>query len=401
MVPRDVAYENLPQQFDVSVSIFPSSSCRLGHHVAEEAPPNVPWRVSSLPVTALVGGGDITSAVTAPAGDGGGGATSLSSNNVASAVVAVGCGSWTHSSNSAQLLAASSAVCHDDSICGGGGFDASCSSSDDGSTVSAKPSKGTSVTAPSHVSNILVAGRISEESSSCDSTLAARAQTEVVGAALREQEALVGSHQGLPRVLQEEATSPPVKASHTPTLPSFLAPAPPPTTDVAPCDRRGWRATPWLTKKHATGAPGQFRAPVKDENGPRRKDEIKLNGCSDAAAPCPPADHVCERRHASRVPAPPRQTTYTPRPIWAVLRTRTLKVARQDPSIFRDKTGSDVGHRTNGNLPETSCFNRWHILSRKVFGVREVQCPGTATTVPDWMVFSGGAPPSGTDEHTR
>lgn len=418
----------------VSTSLLLSSSGRRRDvkalpAVAEDTPPHVPWRVSSLPPTALVGGDGRRSgrARNHPREGGETDPPSFPERAVvahAAATTAVSptngaCGrKWMHISNTTLLRAASSAVCDDDSIYGGG-VDASCpspsgssSSSSSKNSTATRPSKMTAATTPSHISKILVAGRIFDESSSCNSTLAARAQTEVVGAALREHEASIsGHHQGLPRVLlqqQQEATSPCVTVLNTPTHPSLLSPAPPAPMDVAPCDRREWRPTPRLiTRRHARGTSDQSRGLTKAVGPPRQVVETELNGCSAAAAAaatCPTSnDGVCEARHASRVPAPPRQKTYPPRPIWAALRNRTLKATRQDPSIFRGKTRSELGNGTNVLVSEDTSRprTRWHILNRRVFGVREVPRSGATTVFPEWMVFSGGVPPSGLDERSR
>lgn len=429
-------YENRSRQFDNPISTLLSSSfgrprdVKTLFRMAEEAPPHVPWRVSSLPDTAFVVGHDrrrggannhpgeaageedlhsSCESVVAGAAAGAGATfttTAASSHNGTSFTV-VGCTGWMHSSNT-TLLAASSVVCGADSLCGSG-VGAPCSSSGGScsSRGSSRPSKMTSATIPSHISKILVAGRIFDESSSCDSALAAREQTEVLRAALREKEASVSGRQGLPRVLlQQEVTSPRTKDSNTSSSPLlFLAPAPPPPVDVVPCDRRGWKATPRLTRRYATGTLGQSPVPTIDKRLPRQEVETKLNDrCAAAAAAArthPPANAFCEARHASRVPTRPRRTTYTPRPIWAVLRNRTLKATRQDPSIFRGKTHSELGNGTNVVVPETKQLTRWHILNRRVFGVREVPRSGTTIAFPEWVMFSGGVPPSGIDEHSR
>ncbi|CAM9705580.1 unnamed protein product, partial [Sphacelaria rigidula] len=69
----------------------------------------------------------------------------------------------------------------------------------------------------------------------------------------------------------------------------------------------------------------------------------------------------------------------TPRPIWAELRNRTLRVTQDDPSIFsrgiqRDPSCKEsAGRRTSQfDAAKARCGRGWHIMNRRIFGLGEV-----------------------------
>lgn len=193
-------------------------------------------------------------------------------------------------------------------------------------------------------------------------------------------------------------------------------------TDGVPRDRREWMPT---TRKlvvsgkqeaAAAGVPARpcggnsdkqrrNRGPRKNNNTHnwRHHEALEHQPIESWATHLPVDDLLEPRGAASRwSTAPPRrptpQSAHTPRPIWSVLRNRTLKITQEDPSIFRRDSHPRRAELVSG----TKKLSRWHIMNRRVFGVREVpRRATTAVTHPDWLVFSGGVPPRKINERSR
>lgn len=161
--------------------------------------------------------------------------------------------------------------------------------------------------------------------------------------------------------------------------------AAPLVVDVACGERREWSPRPHLraTRKMPIQSPGAA-------TGRQGSLEAKENSNNQ---PCTPTLEV-------RTPkAPPRPTR--PRPIWAVLRNRTLNTTRREPSIFRGNIENEVKNGVDAQaVAQTRQQLSWHIFNRRIFGVREVPRRGVVA-FPEWVMFSAGVPPSGLSEQSR
>lgn len=237
----------------------------------------------------------------------------------------------------------------------------------------------TTTTTPSTSLAILAHGVVVEDSSSCDSVTAARTRTEVVETALREREALV-RHPGSPEVHH-------IKSDMVRT-----------TEEDTPRERRGW-----CPARKTTHIIRRMPVPVREgaSSGSRgRFREAARTQATTAMSPSEANQEVLDVRAASWVPKePPRSQLHRPRPIWAVLRNRTLKVAQQDPCIFRGTSKHELEDGAD-EVPHTRQMPPWHVLNRRIFGFREVP-PRGMIMFPEWMMFAAGVPPSGIDEINR
>lgn len=236
-----------------------------------------------------------------------------------------------------------------------------------------------------------------QDSSRGSTAIILRVRTEAMGAALRQTEP-PGDHQGGSKVPHIKICGGEEGYSTVSTVPKFLATRTQP--DGAPRDRRDWIATPHLISPRRTAElpirPRDARkhSAVEDYN---KVFECQARRCG--AARCLGNDGALESRVVSQVPAPPQNQTHTPRPIWAILRNRTLRVARQDPCIF--SRGSQCRFQKTINMASTARqLKSWHIINRRIFGFREMPRRGSMVQ-PEWMVFGGGLPPQGLDEQNR
>lgn len=93
----------------------------------------------------------------------------------------------------------------------------------------------------------------------------------------------------------------------------------------------------------------------------------------------------------------------TPRPIWAELRRRTLRVTQDDPSIFSRGIQRDPSccKELAGRPPR--CGRGWHIMNRRIFGLGEVTSSkkGHGVPQPEWLLFEGGVPQRSISEPER
>lgn len=236
-----------------------------------------------------------------------------------------------------------------------------------------------------------------KQDSSSGSTAMLRVRTEAMGAALRQAEPL-GDRQGGSKVPHIKICGGEEGYITVSTVPKLLATRRQP--DGAPRDRRDWIATPQLISPRR-----KAELPIRPRDARKHslvEDYNKVFHCQArrcGAARCLGNDGALEPRVASQVPAPPQNQSHTPRPIWAILRNRTLRVARQDPCIF--SRGTQCESQETFNMASTARqLKSWHIVNRRIFGFREMPCRGS-TVDPEWMVFGGGVPPQGLDEQNR
>ncbi|CAM9565958.1 unnamed protein product, partial [Ectocarpus fasciculatus] len=206
----------------------------------------------------------------------------------------------------------------------------------------------TTTTTPSTSLAILVHGVV-EDSSSCDSATAARTRTEVVESALREREALV-RHPGPPEV-------------HHQIKPGMVQTA----EGDTPRNTRGW-----CPAQKTTRIIRGMSLPVR-EGASRSRGRLREAARTQATAMSPSEanQELVDVRAASWVPKEPPRQLHRPRPIWAVLRNRTLKVAQQDPCIFRGTNKNELEGGADG-VSRTRQMPPWQILNRRIFGFREV-----------------------------
>lgn len=157
--------------------------------------------------------------------------------------------------------------------------------------------------------------------------------------------------------------------------------------DAARGDRREWGAWPHF---HAPN-----RVPVQPHGAATGRQD-SLDATKMAEAPDTPI--ICE----IRVPRAPPRPVGAPRPIWAVLRNRTLNATRREPSIFRGRSQNELENGVDAQQEEMTQRRQvsWCIFNRRIFGVREVPRRGVVA-FPEWVMFSGGVPPSGLSEHSR
>lgn len=173
-----------------------------------------------------------------------------------------------------------------------------------------------------------------------------------------------------------------------------------PPTDYTRWSRRGWTPT---TERLSPRRPEGLLTQLPEQSG-------RLSGIpTDLVAErqtyrCDNAlvrvdDGGSEKRAATRPPAPRQPSILAPRPTWVTLRKRILKVTQQDPSIFsqgfqgKSLVTDRVGSPVRG-------MNSRYIINRKVLGFRERPRQGYSTQ-PEWMLFAGGVPPQGIEEHQR
>lgn len=238
-----------------------------------------------------------------------------------------------------------------------------------------------------------------EQDSSRASTATPRLRTEAVGAALRQMESPLVDRQSGSKVPHIDVCGGEEGYITVGTVAVLLATRPP--QDGAPRDRKDWIATPHLvsprlTTKQRPIRPRDTRRHLDDHDNKVLKGQFRFgaNRCSGNNN-----DGALEFRVASQIPAPPPRRSHTPRPICAILRNRTLKVARQDPCIFRRELQCE-SQRTVHVASTTRQLKSWHIVNRRIFGFREVPRRGSIVR-PEWMVFGGGIPPQGLHEKKR
>lgn len=261
------------------------------------------------------------------------------------------------------------------------------------------------------ISSLIVACRIFDDNiemgSSCESVATARARTEAEGDTMRHMKSLpVGSRDKVLVEPQKAVCDVLKKNIHSKTTQRKNTAHP--HTDGAPPVRREWTATPHLICRR-----DKRRVPVRPREGSRRNSgkhnhreilERQVRRVWDGGgapthhnAPCL-ANGMLDVRSALKVPAPPPRPAHTPCPIWAVLRNRTLMVAREDPSIFSEGAQGEL--KSRATIVKQKNVNCWHVLNRRIFGLRETPHRGKLP-LPEWIVFAGGVPPQGIDEQQR
>lgn len=191
----------------------------------------------------------------------------------------------------------------------------------------------------------------------------------------------------------------------------FASEVPPTATRVATVDgaryvRKKWRATPPPSGfRRNVGSVGQSHCRRTNANRWVDRDVLQYQFrtlCATAGS--------LELREASKVinkskmaPIAPTRAG-KPRPIWSLLRSRTLRVTQQDPSVFRRDT--ELGpHRRCGATQAAGLvspeMNHWHVINRRIFGAHEVLKQRIRSSVPEWMLFAGGLPPPGLSDVDR
>lgn len=344
------------------IAVSSSRACRRPCHkttapLLEDPTPRIPWRVLSLPTSSptpvLVGDGQQATAVKedpcckktelVPSDD----------NN-------------SSTPTTKRINGENTTVCCVRSSTGNGAPAAAVPVGDrsfaDGltSSRSSRPSKGV----------LIGLGLALDDHPSCDSASATRTKSERFGVASWEREA---SKRGMLQVTMPRISGSNTDASHAPCLPA----APLAVVNGVCCNRREWSATP----------------PIKAHRVAKHSRLHPQEGIETSKEPSRSASEVREAGEAPRVP----KTSPRPMCAWGVLRRRTLKATQREPSIFRRNI---QGNREAGAVQESRQPARWYILNRRIFGVREVARRGVIA-FPEWMMFSGGVPPSGLDDQSR